>query len=118
MRSDQMAEPSVIPIYSRIQILAMFLFYSRQIHTDDSVSDIFIQRYGSILLHRCILTAEIVHANLLLTNQMPTAKLVLIDQLHRICRLHLGVSPCVFPEDSFQFFHHRLLSFRLAFLRR
>ena len=41
-----------------------------------------------------------------------------ISPLPVVGRLHQRIPLCVLPEDLFQFFHYRLLSFRLAALRR
>ena len=78
------------------QVLQIFGFDCCQIDTDDAVSDVLIQRCSWVFLHRSIFPAQVIQAGLLVTDQVSAAKLVLVDQLHSIGRLHqripLGVS--------------------------
>ena len=96
------------------KFLQIFGFDCCQIDTDDAVADVLIQRYGWVFLQVSIFPAKVVQTCLLVPDQVSATALILVDQLHRVTRLPQRIPLCVLPEDLFQLFHPRLLSFRMA----
>ena len=68
------------------KLLQIFWLYSCQIDPDDAVSDVFIQRCCWVFLQVSVFPAQVVQTCLLIPDQMSAAKLILVDQLHRIRR--------------------------------
>ena len=78
---------------------------SIQHHPDGAAADILQQLPGCILGSGCIFPDQGLEAGLRVTDQMAAAEYILIQELHRVHRLHEGIAPGVGQQDLFQSFH-------------